>query len=100
VTTTALPSNIDQFLISTERPNRPGQAIAGFVLGGLGIIAWFFPLVGFPITITGLVLSARGLSSTNRSLAIAGLVLNIVFVTITAVNSAIGAYLGATGQLF
>jgi hypothetical protein len=97
--TAALSSNIDQFLAPTERPNRPGQAIAGFVLGVLGIIAWFIPLIGFPITITGLVLSARGLSSTNRGLAIAGLVLNIVFVSVTAINSAIGAYLGFIGPI-
>ena len=74
---------------------------AGFVLGLVGIVAWFIPFVGFPVTIVGLVLSVRGRSKSpeKKGLANAGLVLNIIFLVATIVNSAIGAYMGATGNL-
>ena len=34
-----------------------GMAIAGFVLGLLGLAAWCCPLAGLPVNIVGLVLS-------------------------------------------
>ena len=74
---------------------------AGFVLGLIGIVAWFIPLIGFPVTIVGLIMSVRGKSKEpeKKGLATAGLVLNIIFLVVTIVNSAIGAYMGATGGL-
>ena len=73
----------------------------GFVLGLVGIVGWLIPLVGFPVTIVGLILSVKGKSKEpeKKSLATAGLVLNIIFLVATIVNSAIGAYQGATGAL-
>jgi hypothetical protein len=80
--------------------NPTGKATAGLVLGIVGLIAWFIPLFGFPITITGLVLSIKGLKSTSRGMAMAGLVMNIIGLVLTTLNSAYGAYLAATGQMF
>ena len=77
-----------------------GKATASFVLGIAGMFAWFIPLFGFPVTIVGLVLGITGMKSANRGMAIGGLVLNIIFLVATIINSAIGAYAGATGQLF
>jgi hypothetical protein len=73
----------------------------GFVLGLVGIVGWLIPLVGFPVTIVGLILSVKGKSKEpeKKSLATAGLVLNIIFLVATIANSAIGAYQGATGGL-
>ena len=73
----------------------------GFVLGLVGIVGWLIPLVGFPVTIVGLILSIKGKSKEpeKKGLATAGLVLNIIFLVATIVNSAIGAYKGATGAL-
>ena len=73
---------------------------ASFVLGLVGIIAWFIPLIGFPVTIVGLVLSIKGRSKSpeKKSLATAAMVLNIIFLSLTLINSAIGAYRGATGN--
>ena len=74
---------------------------AGFVLGLVGIVGWLIPLVGFPVTIVGLIMSIKGKSKepAKQGLATAGLVLNIIFLVATIVNSAIGAYKGATGTL-
>jgi serine/threonine protein kinase len=73
------------------------STIAGFVLGLLGLYAWFLPFLGFPITITGLVFSLMGLKSPFRKLTTASIILNIVFLICTIVNSAIGLIGGLMG---
>lgn len=78
--------------------DRKGNALAGMILGIIGLLAWIIPLFGYPVTIVGLVLSIRGLKSSKRGMAIAGIILNGIGLVATVVNSAIGAYLGATGQ--
>lgn len=80
--------------------NKSGSAIASLVLGIIGIIAWILPLVGFPVTIVGLVLGFKGKSSDKKGLAIAGIVLCIITLIFTALNSIMGAYLGAIGKLY
>ena len=63
--------------------NPTGSAIAGLVLGILGLFFFWIPLVGISITVVGLVLSAKGMKSTNRGAATGGLVLNIIGLTLT-----------------
>ncbi|MDD3481219.1 MAG: hypothetical protein PHW75_03310 [Patescibacteria group bacterium] len=68
------------------------KAKTGFILGLVSIIAWLLPLVGYPVTITGIVFSALGLKAKNKKgLAIAGLVLSILFLVVTLINSIAGA---------
>jgi len=74
------------------------MAITSLVLGIVSVCAWFIPLFGCPVTITGIVLGALGIQSDRRTLAYIGLGLSAVFFTITTINAAIGAYQGATGQ--
>lgn len=66
-------------------------AMVGFILGLASILAWFIPLIGFPVTICGIVFSALGLKSSNRTKAVAGLTLSIIFLVVTFINSALGA---------
>lgn len=69
-------------------------ATTGFVLGLVSIIAWFIPLFGYPVTICGIVFSSKGLKSKkNKSKAITGLVLSIIFLVITLLNSIAGVIL-------
>jgi len=75
------------------------QAVFSLVLGILGLFAWLLPLIGFPVTIGGLILGILGLSSSRRKMAIAGIILSGLFLLFTIGNSAVGMYLGATGQL-
>ncbi|MDF2540675.1 MAG: hypothetical protein K0S47_393 [Herbinix sp.] len=83
-----------------EVKRHKGLAIASLVLGIIGLLAWCIPLFGLPITIVGLVLGILGLKSIYKGMAIAGIVLSSLGLLFSLVNSAIGAYLGATGQLF
>jgi len=83
-----------------QMPESGSKATASLVLGLIGLIAWFLPLIGFPITITGLVLGIKGMKSIKRDRAIAGVVLCIIGLVATIINSAIGAFMGAFGILF
>lgn len=62
-----------------------------FVLGLVGAIAWLIPLFGFPVTIVGLIkgCTAKRLQPENAR-AHTAVVLNIIFLSLTAVSSAIG----------
>ena len=75
-----------------------GRATTGLVLGIIGLVAWFIPIIGTPITIIGLVFGIKGLKSLKRGVAIAGIVLSSIGLFATIVNASIGAYQGATGQ--
>ena len=67
-------------------------------LGIIGLIAWYIPILGLPITIVGLVLGIKGMKSNNRGMAITGVVFCIIGLVASIINAAIGAYMGATGQ--
>jgi hypothetical protein len=73
-------------------------ATASLILGLFGIVAWLLPLVGFPVTLAGIICGIRGLSGSNKVMATFGLVLSFIFFTLTIINAAIGGYQGYTGQ--
>jgi hypothetical protein len=76
------------------------KSITSFVLGMLSLGAWLLPICGAPVTIAGLVIGILGITSnTKRGMAIAGVVLCGIGLLLTIANAAVGAYLGATGQL-
>ena len=83
-------SNCGTILV-TEESTIDKKALTGFILGLVGIIAWLIPLAGYPVCICGIVFSSKGLkSTTKKGMAIAGLVLSIVFLVFTFFNSLIG----------
>lgn len=67
------------------------KASIGFILGLISIIAWIIPLFGYPVTICGIVFSSKGLKSkTDKGKAITGLILSIVFLGFSFINSIVG----------
>lgn len=76
-----------------------GSAIAGFVLGVFSLLAWLLPIIGLPVSIAGLVFGIKGTRTESKVVAIIGIVLSVLGLVLSIVNAAIGAYLGATGQL-
>jgi hypothetical protein len=81
------------------RPKPSGQATASLILGILALFAWCLPILGLPVTITGLVLGIKNLQAPNRGAAIAGIVLNVIGLVLSLVNAGIGAYMAISGQL-
>ena len=79
---------------------KKGLSIASMVLGICGFLAWCIPLFGYPVCIVGLILGIVGMKKGGKGMAIAGIVMSAITLVLTIANSALGAYLGATGQLF
>ena len=76
------------------------KATTSMVLGIIGLFVWIFPLFGFPVNIIGLVFGIQAQKGSKKGMAIAGLVMSAIGLVLTAMNSFLGAYMGATGQLF
>ena len=67
------------------------SSLVGFILGLVSIAAWIIPLFGYPVTICGIIFSAKGLKSINgNGKALAGLILSITFLIASFINSIIG----------
>jgi hypothetical protein len=75
-----------------------GKPVAGLVLGLFGLILWIIPLLGLPVTITGLVYSLNALKREKKGMAVVGVILNGLGLVATILNALWGAYLGVTGQ--
>ena len=69
------------------------KAIAGLVLGITSLLAWLLPLLGYPVSIVGIIMGALGKKSEKKNIAIVGLVLYIIGLVLTLGNSAYGVYL-------
>ena len=54
------------------------KAIAGLVLGITSLLAWLLPLLGYPVSIVGIIMGALGKKSEKKNIAIVGLVLSII----------------------
>lgn len=78
--------------------SKNGRAITGLILGIIGMVAWFIPIIGAPIVIIGLIFSIKGLKSLKHGMAVTGIVLCSIGLFLTIANASIGAYMGATGQ--
>ena len=79
---------------ATTNPSTSGLAIAGLVLGILGILGAFIPLLNLlslPLSILGLVLAAVGLigirngKHSGKGIAIAGIVLGIIAILVVGI---------------
>lgn len=87
-----------QYVAAPVKTPANGKAIASLVLGILGLGAWYLPLLGYPITIVGLVMGIMGLKSLKRGMAIAGIVLSAIGLLLTIGSSVVGVYMVLTGQ--
>ena len=77
-----------------EEKSTTKKSNAGFILGIISLLAWLFPLAGYPVSIVGLVLSIKAIKNPENKTAIAGIVLSIIGLILTVVNSALGALMG------
>ncbi len=68
-------------------------AVAALVLGIVSILTWLFPIAGYITTIIAIVLGVKGRKSEKRGMATAGMVLGIIFLVITLLNSILGVLL-------
>lgn len=81
-------------------PEKQGLSIASMVLGICGFLAWCLPLVGFPVSITGLVLGIIGMKKGGKGMAITGIITSAITLVLTLINSILGVFLTTTVQLY
>ena len=68
-------------------------ALVGFILGLASTIAWIIPIFGYPVTIVGIVFSAKSRGSEKTAFTYIGLYFSIIFLGITFINSVLGVLL-------
>lgn len=88
-----LVAKIDGRPVQTGLAKNNGKAVASLVLGIIGLIAWFIPLFGAPVTIVGVILGILGLKSQKPGMAITGLVMSSIGLIATIINSFLEALL-------
>ncbi len=97
-----MESNQPQFSSSpapAPNNNQKIMAIGSLVLGVINLCSWFFPICGFPLSVTGIVLGYLGMKDqTQKNLAIAGIALSVLGLLATCVNAALGAYMAMSGN--
>ncbi|MBS5191030.1 hypothetical protein LG34_11230 [Eubacterium ramulus] len=79
--------------------NNNNRAVASLVLGLVSIVTWLFPIAGYITTILAIVFATKGRHSEKKGMATAGLVLGIIFLVVTLLNSIFGAILGVLANL-
>ena len=68
----------------TKMSNDLQKSSTGTVLGVISLVAWFIPLVGFPVSILGIRSSMINADGLGSALSVIGLIL-------TVINSVMGA---------
>lgn len=76
-----------------EKNKVSGKSIASLVLGIIGLIAWLLPLVGYPVTIVGLILGCLARKTEKNGLNLAGIILSTIALILTLGNSILGVLL-------
>lgn len=71
------------------------MAYASLVLGLIGLIAWWVPILGVPPTALGLVFGLNRIKSEQRKLAITGSVLSGIGLGLSLLNGVAGYLIGA-----
>ena len=94
------PNMYQQPMTPQAPQEKKGLSITSMILGICGLLAWCIPCCGFPVIITGLIMGIIGIKKGGKGMAIAGIILNSISLLLTIANAALGAYLGATGQLY
>lgn len=79
--------------------NNNNRAVASLVLGLVSIVTWLFPIAGYITTILAIVFATKGRHSEKKGMATAGLVLGIIFLVVTLLNSIFGAIIGVLANL-
>lgn len=70
----------DDDIYDFSKPESSAGSLTSLVLGIIASLGWIIPIIGLPVTIVGIVLGAINLKNRqSKGLAIAGFVVNIVF---------------------
>jgi len=102
-TNSANPYAQDSFIErepSNEEPQRgKGVAIAALVLSILSVLSCCVPFLSIPLAIGGIVCGALGLKSRERTMALVGLIISILFLIVSVVLVVLSVSVLSSGAL-
>ena len=75
------------------------MALNAVKIGIIMLVGWIIPMIGIPLGIVGLVFGIIGYASSRPDLAKAGVFLNGLGLSLTAINMLISFYLLFSGQV-
>lgn len=78
------------------QPENKTLSIVSFILGCVGIVAWCLPIIGYPVTIAGIITGAIGIKKGGKVFAIIGIALSALFLLATLGNSIAGVMMNAS----
>ncbi len=78
--------------------DKKGLAIASLVVGVLNLCGWLLPICGLPLGIVAVILGVLGIKSSQRTLAIVGIVLGGLTILLAIINAIAGVLLGPQMQ--
>ncbi len=84
--------------VNNQQPESKGMSIASMVLGICGLVAWCIPLLGYPVSIVGLILGILGRKKGGKGMAMAGIILCVITLLLTLVNSVAGAFIALSAS--
>ena len=93
-----LQNQINYAVPDINKVRKPGFGVVALVLGIVGVLAWIIPIIGLPVGTIALVFGIIGLKKSSKGMSIVGIVLGIICLVLTIINSAIGAYQGYHGE--
>jgi hypothetical protein len=87
--------NSEELMQKAVGPREPssGASLASVFIGAVALFFWCLPILGVPISITGLVFGIVGLNSSRPGKAVLGVVLNGLGLLFAIINGAVGVYL-------
>lgn len=77
-------------LLLIKKQKEEKKAKSALILGIASLFAWFLPIFGYPVAIIGLIMGVAGLKTEKKSSAVVGIVLCVVGLIATIINSALG----------
>ncbi|MDS0528088.1 hypothetical protein NNC19_20545 [Clostridium sp. SHJSY1] len=60
------------------------------ILGILGLIAWFIPIIGLPVNVAGIIVSIIKVKSEKTTISKVGLAFSIIGLILTFINGYLG----------
>jgi hypothetical protein len=87
-------NNSDKYIQYTDaNPESDRNATTSLVIGISSLFAWFVPLIGFTVSIAGIITGNISYSKTKSGRAVVGIILSIIGLILTFINSLTGIVL-------
>lgn len=74
-----------------QKEKKREQTVTGLVLGILSLIFWLIPILGFPVSIVGLIFGINAVIK-RKKFGTTALVFSIIGLILSIINAAFGVY--------